>query len=167
MNAKPDATTQNLLCPRNVSQVRNAKQRFKKKYSGTDYLTNLIQLSLQYEDIRFLNVAPDLIMVNISPFMLEQARAILKIDYDTARQKQQVGYDTQFKLGDYYVSWVTIRDIRFRNRVSGNSPILGVAQVIHERKIQMHHELAWQIITNLIPEFGTAKLVATSGDRWR
>ena len=85
MNAKPDATTQNLLCPRNVSQVRNAKQRFKKTCSGTDHLTNLIRLSLQYEDIRFLNVAPDLIMVSISPFMLEQARAILKIDYDTAR----------------------------------------------------------------------------------
>ena len=64
------------------------------------------------------------------------------------------------------MSWVTIRDIRFRNRVSGNSPILGVAQVIHERKIQMHHELAWQIITNLIPEFGTAKLVATSDDEF-
>ena len=24
MNARPDATTQNLLCPRNISQVRNA-----------------------------------------------------------------------------------------------------------------------------------------------
>ena len=105
-------------------------------------------------------------MVNISPLMLEQVRTILKIDYDTARQKQQVGYDTQFNLGDYYISWVKIRDVRFRNRVSGKCPKLAAVQVIHERKIQMHHELAWQIIPNLIPEFGTAKLVATSDDEF-
>ena len=37
---------------------------------------------------------------------------------------------------------------------------------MHKCKIQMHHELAWQIITNLIPEFGTAKLVATSDDEF-
>ena len=98
--------------------------------------------------------------------MLEQVRTILKIDYDTARQKQQVGYDTQFNLGDYYISWVKIRDVRFRNRVSGKCPILAAVQVMHKCKIQMHHELAWQIITNLIPEFGTAKLVATSDDEF-
>lgn len=99
MNARPDATTQNLLCPRNISQVRNAKHRFKKTFSGADHLTNLIRLSLEHSDIRFLCVSPDLIMVSVSDVMLEQVRAILKIDYDGARNKQLLGYDTQFNLG--------------------------------------------------------------------
>ena len=99
MNARPDATTQNLLCPRNISQVKNAKHRFKKTFSGADHLTNLIRLSLEHSDIRFLCVSPDLIMVSVSDVMLEQVRAILKIDYDGARNKQLLGYDTQFNLG--------------------------------------------------------------------
>ena len=56
-------------------------------------------MSLEYSDIRFLCVSPDLIMVSVSDVMLEQVRAILKIDYDGARNKQLLGYDTQFNLG--------------------------------------------------------------------
>ena len=166
MGAPPDATTQQLLVPRNVSQVRNAKQRFRKQHTGSDHLTNLVRISMEHQDIRFLAVTPDLIMVSITPFMLEQVRTILKLDYDTAEQKQMLGYDTQFNLGDYYVSWITIRDIRFVNRTSGKSPILSAVQVFHERKLQLHHKIAWSIILNLIPEIGTEKFVATSDDEF-
>ena len=103
-NAPPDATSQNLLAPRNITQVRNAQQKFRKEKKGTDSLTNLVRLSLEYEDMRFLMVSPDIVMVSITPEMLKQIREILKIDYDTASVKQLLGYDTQFQLGDYYVS---------------------------------------------------------------
>ena len=166
MNAPPDATTQNLLVPRNISQVRNAKHRFTKQNSGSDRLTNLIRISLEYQDIRLLTVAPDLIMVSITPVMLEQVRTIMKLDYDSARQKQLLGYDTQFNLGDYYVSWITIRDIRYTNSKSGKSPILPAVQVFHERKLQLHHNMAWSIILDLIPEIGSSKFVATSDDEF-
>ena len=69
-------------------------------------------------------------------------------------------------IGDYYVSWITIRDIRYRNSISGKCPIIAAVQVIHERKIQLHHEMAWHIITDLIPEIGTSKLLATSDDEF-
>ena len=165
-NAPPDATSQNLLVPRNITQVRNCKQRFRKEKKGTDSLTNLIRISLEYEDVRFLMTAPDLVMVSITSEMLKQVREILKIDYNTARQKQCLGYDTQFNLGDYYVSWITIRDIRYKDKKSGKSPVLPAVQVVHERKLQLHHELAWSIITNLIPEISTRKFVATSDDEF-
>ena len=71
---------------------------------GTDSFNNLNHISLECEDIRFLMTVPDLVMVNITTEMLKQVKEILKIDYDKATQKQLVGYDTQFRLGDFYVS---------------------------------------------------------------
>ena len=79
-NAPPDAPTQNLLVPRCITQVRNAKQRFRKDNKGTDSLTNLIRISMDHDDIRFLMTAPDLVMVNTTTEMLKETRNILKID---------------------------------------------------------------------------------------
>ena len=165
-NAPTDIGSQNLRVPKNVTQVRNARQRFKKLTAGTDSFNNLNRLSLECEDIRFLMTVPDLILVSTTPEMVEQAREILKIDYDRAVQKQLLGYDTQFQLGDFFCSWISIRDIRCQDRRSGKSPVIPVVQILHERKIQLHHELAWMIIVNLIPEISTKKFVATSDDEF-
>ena len=54
---------------------------------GTDSFNNLNRISLENEDVRFLMTVPDLVMVNITPKMLKQAREILKINYDRAEQK--------------------------------------------------------------------------------
>ena len=165
-NAPPGAGSQNLRVPRNTTQVRNAKQRYRKMVKGTDSFNNLNRISLENEDVRFLMTVPDLVMVNITPKMLKQAREILKINYDRAEQKQLLGCDTQFQLGDYYVSWICIRDIRYKDKNSGKSTVIPIAQVIHERKLSLHHELAWRIITNLIPEISTSKFLATSEDEF-
>ena len=45
-NAPTDSTTQNLRVPRNITQVRNSKQKFRREKRGTDSLTNLIRQSL-------------------------------------------------------------------------------------------------------------------------
>ena len=74
--------------------------------------------------MRFLMVSPDIVMVNITPEMLKQIREILKIKYDTASRKQLIGYDTQFNLGDFYVSWITIRDIRYIDKTSVKCPVI-------------------------------------------
>ena len=165
-NAPPDVTSQNLLAPRNITQVRNSQQRFRKQKTGTDALTNLVRMSTEYEDLRFLMLSPDLVLVNITPEMLKQIREILKINYDTAKHKQVLGYDTQFNLGDFYVSWITVRDIRYEDKKSGISPVIPGVQIIHERKLQMHHELAWRIITDLIPEIKTSQFIAVSDDEF-
>ena len=51
-------------------------------------------------------------MVSVTTEMIEQARQILKINYDKAAQKQLLGYDTEFQLGNFYCSWIFIRDFR-------------------------------------------------------
>ena len=131
-----------------------------------DSFSNLNRLAMEYEDIKLLVTVPDLILVSVNPVMLEQVREILRIDYDQARFKQLLGYDTQFGLGDFYVSWLCIRDIRFRNIRTGSVPIIPAVMVIHERKLGMHHEMAWMIMTDLIPEISTKKHLATSDDEF-
>ena len=99
-NAPPDVGSQSLRAPRDITQVRNAQQRFRKMNRGSDSFNNLNRISLECEDIRFLMTVPDLVMVSITQEMLKQTREILKIDYDTAKLKQLIGYDTQFQFGD-------------------------------------------------------------------
>ena len=165
-NAPPDVGSQSLRAPRDITQVRNAQQRFRKMNRGSDSFNNLNRISLECEDIRFLMTVPDLVMVSITQEMLKQTREILKIDYDTAKLKQLIGYDTQFQLGDYYVSWISIRDIRLQDKKSGKSPVIPSVQIIHERKLQLHHQLAWSVITNLIPEICTSNFLAVSDDEF-
>ena len=165
-DAPPDVGTHALRVPRDITQVRNAQQRFKRMNKGTDSFSNLNRISLESEDVRFLMTVPDLVMVNCTKEMLNQAREILALDYDKAQFKQLVGYDTQFELGDYYVSWISMRDIRFRNKKSLKSPVIPVIQVIHERKYRLHHDLAWSIVTDLIPEICSKKFLAVSDDEF-
>ena len=56
---------------------------------GIDIFTKLNKLSLNYEDIRLLMTIPDLLVISINPVMLTKIKEKLKIDYETARMKQQ------------------------------------------------------------------------------
>ena len=141
-NAPADIGTQNLRVPRNITQVCNAQQRFKKMKKGTDSFSNLNRISLENEDVRFLMTVTDLFMVNMTPEIVKQAREILRIDYDKAAQMNLLGYDTQFQLGDYYVSWISIRDIRFKDKKSNKSPVIPMAHIMHKRNVQLHHKMA-------------------------
>ena len=115
---------------------------------GVDAFNRLNRLAMEFSDIRFLATVPDLILVSVNQDMLDQVKEILKLDYDKCRQKQLLSYDTQFNLGDYYVSNVTIRDIRFRNIRTGAVPIIPAFHIVHERKFGLHHEIAWKIMVN-------------------
>ena len=131
-----------------------------------DAFNRLNRLALEFPDIKFLATVPDLILVSVNPEMLDQVKQILKLDYDKSRQKQLLSYDTQFNLGDFYVSNVTIRDTRFRNIRTGAIPIIPAFLIVHERKFGLHHEMAWQIMCNLVEEISTKKFVAVSDDEF-
>ena len=54
--------------------------------------------------------------------------------------------------------------MKFRfDKKSGKSPVIPIVQVIHERKLVLHDEIAWSIVTNLIH---TAKFLATLDDEF-
>ena len=74
--------------------------------------------------------------------------------------------DTQFQLGDFYVSWITIRDICFKSIGSGVAPVIPVAHILHERKIQLQHDIVLRIIVDLVEVFKTKKFMSTSDDEF-
>ena len=51
---------------------------------GTDSFSNLNRISLENEHVQFLMTVPDLFILNMTPEIVKQARAILRIDYDKA-----------------------------------------------------------------------------------
>ena len=75
-------------------------------------------------------------------------------------------YGTQFQLGDFHVSWLTIRDVRFKSIGSGTAPVIPAVHIIHERKLQLHHDIALRVIVDLIGELKTKKFMATSDDEF-
>ena len=98
--------------------------------------------------------------------MIGHVRKILKIPYETSIEKQYVGYDTKFELGDYYVSWLCLRDIMRVHLKSRKPMILPVIQVIHERKLQWQHNIAFDTMCRETPELGTQKFVSCSDDEF-
>ena len=99
--ANTDRASQALLVPTR-QQVRCAQFRQRKtgkQQSGQ--FENLNSIAMDYPDIRMLLMQPGQIVVIINDIMKEEASEILKIPFNTATQKQTVGYDTQVKLYEY------------------------------------------------------------------
>ena len=95
--------------------------------------------------------------------MLEYARELLQIPFKDGGGLQCVSYDTQFNIGDFYVSTLTIRDVRFRHNSKGKAlPILPVFMFLHEKKSQSFHNWAFEVMVNLLPELKRNLFVAIS-----
>ena len=77
-------------------------------------------------------------------------------------QRQQLSYDTQFKVGNYYASMLTMRDVRMKSRESGAPMILPAFMVLHDRKFKEDHALAFDFMIRAIPEMKTKRFLATS-----
>ena len=139
-----------------------------------------------------------------NPEMLQYVRELMQLPFDVGGGLQCVSYDTQFNVrltiirlvcfiikiflncllqcGDFYVSTLTVRDVRLRSHTSEALPILPVfavsnislcmlscrlalnilPQFIHERKLQAHHNWAFEIMVKELPELATTKFVAIS-----
>ena len=78
------------------------------------------------------------------------------------RYLQQVSYDTQFNVVSMYASTLTLRDVRILGKASGSPMIIPVFLVLHDRKFQADHALAFDYMVNLIPELKTKHFLATS-----
>ena len=95
--------------------------------------------------------------------MLEHARELLQIPFKEGGGLQCISYDTQFNVGDFYVSSLTIRDVRFRHNSPGKAlPTLPVFMFIHVKKSQSHHNWAFEVMVNLLPELSSTLFVAIS-----
>ena len=133
--------TQGILKPRNTRQVINmrrnvsAAQRLSK-----DDVYNLIQLAyIMPETIWKVELYPDLACVVGVKELMDGHNVLLETKSGTL-----LGYDTTFKLGDFYVSVLV-----FRHAMFNDSPVIPVAFPIHDRKFQKVHEVFWQFVEQI------------------
>lgn len=69
-------------------------------------------------------------------------------------------YDTTFDLGNFYMSWLTFRFTEFEETM----PIVALACMIHNRKLERVHDYFWSKLVDLIPELTSATNVVICTD---
>ena len=74
-------------------------------------------------------------------------------------------YDTTFDLGNFYVSWLTFRHTEFEDLPNNPMPTMGLACLIHNKKMQSSHDYFWSMIKEAIPSIATAKNVVICTDQ--
>ena len=74
--------------------------------------------------------------------------------------------DTQFELGDFYVTTLTARDPRVENKRNANIPVVPAFIVIHHRKFAWDHDLALKVMTSMVPELRSKHFVSSSDDEF-
>ena len=79
--------------------------------------------------------------------------------------EQTVCYDTQFDLGNFYLSGLTLRDPRLITS-RGTAPTVPGFFLVHERKLIYDHDHAFRVITELVPELKSEMFVSSSDDEF-
>ncbi|KZS10565.1 Uncharacterized protein APZ42_024881 [Daphnia magna] len=74
-------------------------------------------------------------------------------------------YDTTFNLGNYYVSWITFRFTEFMETEYSPMPTIGLACLIHLKKLQSSHEYFWNMVKEEIPEIASSKKLLICTDQ--
>ena len=123
-------------------------------------------MATEREAIRMVMTHPSVNVIVIDQVMLEEARQILKIPFADSEMKQLIGYDTTFNVGDFYVSYITFRDVTKVSKRTGTAPVFNLATIIHSTKFQMMHRFSWEIITELVPELKNKFHVAVADDEF-
>ncbi len=130
----PQASHIHVLQPRNLKQVENTRMKqLKKQRVSHDALYNLHKLAIDMPDfIHHITTYPDLVCVCAQKGPLQELDRVLLLSSPSA---QLLWYDTTFNLGDFYVSVLSFRHTLFKE-----GPVIPAAFMIHERKLQAHHD---------------------------
>ena len=108
---------------------------------------------------------PRLLLLLCEPEMVDYLREVLQEVKWRDCPEQVVSYDTQFDLGNFYLSSLTIRDPRLLTS-RRSLPTVPAFFVIHERKLMYDHDHAFRIMVELVPELGFEMLLATSDNEF-
>ena len=154
----PVTTHLPVLQPRNTQQVKNIRSKLLgKQRLSHDALYNLHELAADLPDfIHTIRTHPDLICVCSSKQLLEELDRVLLVQSPIP---QLLSYDTTFQLGDFYLSTLAFRHTLFKE-----APVIPVAFLIHERKLQACHEELFNICCKLVPSLKKNKKPIVTDD---
>ena len=122
----------------------------------------MFRVSQEYDSVRLFIVSPRLVLLFATDESIKQMWDIQRVSWEEGGRRQRVSYDTQFELGDFYVSTLTVKDNRLANRETGICPIVPGFMVLHNRKFQADHDAAFRRFIELVPELKANTFVASS-----
>jgi hypothetical protein len=125
--------------PRNLKQIQNLKEKSKQDSRiSRDSINNLHEMAYNFPGfIHQIFTYPDLVVVAGLQEMLDTLGQCLS----SKCKHQLLSYDTTFSLGEFYVSPLLFRHVAFNEE-----PVMMVAVLVHERKLQLHHEAFFKTI---------------------
>ena len=137
---------QGILNPRNRRQLTNMRQRVQENKRLSKYdVYNLLQLAYHLpETVWKIDLYPDLVSVVGVKEVMDELNQLLDTKAGTL-----LGYDTTFKLGDFYVSALV-----FRHTVFNEEPVIPAAFLIHDRKYQKVHQQFFDLLKEKVPNLG-------------
>ena len=163
--AGPRFEDQHLGTPANDGQISDLKKNYKKRNMTVDQYEKLYMISLEYDIMRLWVQVPRLLLLLCEPEMVDYLREVLQEVKWRDCPEQVVSYDTQFDLGNFYLSSLTIRDPRLLTSRK-SLPTVPAFFVIHERKLMYDHDHAFRLMVELVPELGFEMLLATSDNEF-
>lgn len=126
--------------PRNTRQIHYQREKFKSTNRPSRCaLINLHMLA--YEDVGFVHcirTLPDLVVVCGLEEILAELAFVLE---NVPKREQLLSYDTTFSMGDFYVSVLLFKHCCFLQK-----PIIPALFMIHERKLQEHHQVVFRLL---------------------
>ncbi|XP_042316660.1 uncharacterized protein LOC121927141 [Sceloporus undulatus] len=120
----------------NLKWVQNASYKLnQKKQISNDEIFNIVELSCHLENfIMSFTLVPNVTVSFAHPGIIAEAEALLSLSSEDVSLPQLVSYDTTFKLGDFYLSPIVIRNI-----ILEGDPILPVAFLLHTNECTAYH----------------------------
>ena len=145
-----------VLQPRNTQQIQNVRLR---KLQGHRISNNLHEIAINMPSFVYsIKTHPDLMCICGEKTMLDELYRVLLL---ASPSQQLLSYDTNFYLGDFYVSVLSCQHTLF-----SASPIIPAAFLIHERKRQGIHEEFLSMCTKLCKSLTSASFsIVTNEER--
>ncbi|CAF4937674.1 unnamed protein product [Rotaria sp. Silwood1] len=143
--------------PRNASQCNYRRQKYLNNQKiSHDELSNVILLSYELNEFyKLLQLQPETLIILMHDQMKSQLLNLLRI----TKEIVPLYYETTFFLGEIYVSILGFRNVIFSER-----PILPLAILMHDRKLQSGHERFVQILNNELPNLHKNCILVTDGE---
>ena len=148
-NTEPTVMT---AAPRNVEQVHNQKKLVRNKSRlSRDGLYNLHEFAYDSNFIHRIVTYPDLSITCYNKSIVNVFKGLLSSPTEPERPTVTLTYDTTFNLGDFYLSVLLFRETDF-----SPSPIIPLAYLLHERKLESTHNDFFRDIRLLCPQLDRA-----------
>lgn len=154
---------QHRSAPRNVEQIRNTlKNEERRLRFSQDALYNIVELMYEKSMETYISafqIGPDVRIFGYDSRLVEKLENLLGRD-DLI--PQCLSYDTTFKLGDFYCSFLAYTETEFEER-----PIILGMFLIHERKTFDTHNWFWEKAVELLPKLkeGNRMYIVTDGEQ--